>query len=213
MAQMTFATLTGGKSEPGSIKRWINFDLIEADEVLRDAEAYIAGAMRVREMKATASVTVALHAQTASLPTGFLDPIGLLNPDGSKIDLLDVGALLRWRQRDGNNETIRQPTFLFYAIADEIMHFDVAAETAMTLTMSYWRRPPALSVSNQTNFLTERFPGLLRAACLMHAADYRSDDEKYVRYKARCDELIARANTEADLALKGAIFPVEIADA
>lgn len=213
MAVMTYTTLTGAKNTAGSIKHWINFDLIEPDEILRDAEAYIYGAIRTREMRSIASIAVTLGGSTAALPTGFMEPGVLLHPDNERIRLTTIDNLARKRLRDGDDVLIRAPYFTWYAIADELLHFDVAAEAAITLTYTYYKRPAALSEANQTNFLTDRYPGLLRAACLMHAADYRSDDEKYARYKMRCDELMARASAEADLALRGAEYPVEIMDA
>jgi hypothetical protein len=210
---MTFSTLVASKDTVGSIKRWLNFTLVDSEELLSDAQAYIWGAMRVREMSRASTLAVAAAADSVAIPSDLLDPGVLLNEDGSKIELTSAIALMRFRQRETDGTTSEASFFSMWAMDRSLILFDAKADAAKSLPFVYTARPEALSASNETNFLTDRYPGILRAACLMHGASYRSDDEKYARYKMQADELIARANTEADLALRGAIFPVEIVDA
>ena len=209
MAAFDYGTLTGPKTVPGSIRSWVNYELIDVEGVLLDAQAYICGGLRTREMRASATVTIAEDAVSAALPDGFLDPIKLILPDGSAIGPRDEGELLTLQQRQEDG-TLYPGRPAVYAIWDEALQFDVAAEQAFACQFLFFKRPALLSRTAQTNFLTTRYPNLLRAACLMHAADNMHDEAEYARWKARADELIGRANVETDLARRGADYGVSV---
>jgi hypothetical protein len=198
-----YGTLTGPKSTLGSIRSWVNYELVDVEGVLLDAQAYIYGALRTREMRATAAFSLALNDQTEPLPTGFLEPIKLIYSTGETIEPKEESELIV------NRGEIQSGQPFEYAIYDELFQFEVKADAAYTGTILYWKRSTYLGAQNRTNFLTTRYPNLLRVACLMHAADMVADSE-YERWKKRTDELIGRANVEADLARKGADYTVSV---
>jgi hypothetical protein len=200
-----YGTLTGTKSAVGSIRSWVNYELIDVEGALLDAQAYIYGALRVREMRSLATVAIEAGAFSAPLPPGFLEAIKFQLPNGDEIQPKDEADLLELQMRDDDGE-LEESEPSAYAIWDEAFQFDAKSPFAYPARLLHHRRLPYLGRQNQTNFLTTRYPGLLRVACLMHAADGIQDDEQYARWKSRTDELIARANVEADLAMRGRDF-------
>src|SRR4051794_38180137 len=82
---MTFPILAGPKSQPGSLRSWLNYQLLDAEGCLLDAQAWIvnAGGMRCREMRASAQPTMTSGVESTVLPSGFLDPISLVYRDGN----------------------------------------------------------------------------------------------------------------------------------
>ena len=70
-----------------------------------------------------------------------------------------------------------QPTY--FSIYDERINFDVAAFQQQLCRMDYYKSPVLLSSSNQNNFLTDRYPQLMRVACMASAADFMKDDAEF----------------------------------
>lgn len=207
---LDYGTLTGPKSTNGSIRYWVNYELLDVEGIILDAQAYIYGALRSREMKSVTPVTIAAGASTAPLPTDFLEPLRLqLTATGDALSPVDEAELLR-QQTTGDDGQIAVEIPTQYAIWDEALQFDTQAPTSLGAQLLYYRRPRTLGRQNQTNFLTTRYPNLLRVACLMHAADGLQDDQEYGRWKQRADELIARANVEADLVARGRDYSVSV---
>ena len=62
-----------------------------------------------------------------------------------------------------------------------------------------FRSKSALSGSNLTNFLTTRYPTLLRTACLFRGFDYKKEYEAADRNEKRLQTLIYDANAEYDM--------------
>lgn len=205
MTAFDYGTLTGAKSTPGSIRSWVNYELVDVEGALLDAQSYIYGALRAREMRASATVTISSAAVTAALPTGFLDPILFQHNDtGERIDPLTSEMLLSIRARDGSGNVFSGKPGA-YSIWDELLQFDAKADATYSATLLFYQRPIYLGASNATNFLTTRYPSVLRAACLMAAADMMDDTEEYARFAQRADQLIARANVENDLVHRGVV--------
>ena len=68
----------------------------------------------------------------------------------------------------------------------------------------------ALSASNETNFLTNRYPQLMRTACVTAAADFQKDDGEYQKGYARLQTLIQAISIENDGQLRGMELDPEI---
>jgi hypothetical protein len=91
----------------------------------------------------------------------------------------------------------------WYAIWDEAIHFDQAFFQQSLCKLGYYKSPPLLSSSNLTNFLTNRYPQLLRTACMAAAADFMKDDVEYQKSMARLQALVERVNIENEMYLRG----------
>lgn len=207
---MNYGTLTGPKSEKGSIRSWINYDPLDVEGVLLDAQAYIYGRMRVREMIASATVTLTAGSETAPLPDGFLDPLTLHVPAiGVELASQDPRELeaARFYNAAGTLET---GTPLDYSVFDELIQLQAKSDATYAARALFYKRPALLSRTNPTNFLCTRYPNLLRVACLMHGADQLQDDTEYTRWQKRTDDLIGGVSIENDLMARGRDYSVSV---
>jgi hypothetical protein len=203
---MNYGSLIGPKSDKGSIRSWINYDPLDVEGVLLDAQAYIYTALRCREMKSSATVTLTQGDATAPLPTSFLDPIAFILSDGSRLAPLDERELIENRMLLAASTV--QPAA--YSVFDELIQFDALPDAGYSGTMLYYKRPALLARTNPTNFLTTRYPNLLRVACLMHGADQMQDDTEYARWKDRCDSVIAMVSVENDMGARGRDYSTSV---
>ena len=216
---MDYNTLIGPKSTPGSIANYANYGLAPATEVLIDAQAVIYQRLRVREMRiGPMPLPLATGDITAPLPTGFLDPISVHDSLFCPIRQQDPESLLRKRFVNSKTGDFSFPDFnpqdfkttavwqqgvpYAYSIFGEFLQFDVAANAPMVYWMIYYGMPPFLGTSAppiNTNFLTTRYPHILRAGVLAAAADFRKDDADYQRCMQRLTGLIQDAKVQDDL--------------
>lgn len=206
---MRYSLLVAPKSEKASIRYWINHSEIDAEGVLRDAQAYIYGAMRTREMRARSLFNLTIGQEQDDLPARFLDPIHFLYRDGAgDIQLTDTGSLERLRAYETAG-TVPPGRPQAYSLDGTLMRYDFKPTTAWPVLFQFYQRPVWLGPGVETNWVTERYPNVLRAACLMGANDIRQETVESKKWKAATDELIARANIENDYELRGARFGSE----
>lgn len=205
---MTYDALTAAKTNPGSIAYRLNWSLLPIEDVMEDAQAFIYGNLRTREMRASATLTIALNASSVALPSGFLDPLGLFDERGDEIHLWDERNLTKKRRFDSAG-ALTVGRVSVYGIFNEAVNFDVRSNKAVSYTMLYYKRPDNLGPSNQTNWLTTRYPNVLRAALMAYAYDARKEELEFRTYLAQAVALIQAANEEADLSRRGSDFPVE----
>jgi len=203
---MSYTTLTGAITATGSIKRWVNNPTIDADEVLADAEAEIYSRLRVREMRTSATLTTAQGDLYVALPTGFLDPISLKDRFFEDLILEDMDGLIGRRVNDEDG-VLEQSEPGYYAIWDERIQFNCAMDDTRSFSLLYYKTPTALGASNTTNFLTNRYPYLLRAACIKHASMFLKDAEEEQKSAARMEQFLAQIATNDDLTYRGSSPP------
>lgn len=200
---MDYSTLVAEKSVSGSIKDWLNYERIPAEAILTEAQAWIYGRMRHEDMVREASVAIALGASSAAKPDGFLDPIHLGIP--GYVPTLAYRDRERFRAMLALDQDGALPAGMptAYARFRDTLAFNTEADQAYTAHAVFYGTPEALSVDNETNFLTDRYPTLLRRACLMFAAENRKEWDLRDRYERSCMADIQTINVENDLALRG----------
>lgn len=93
-----------------------------------------------------------------------------------------------------------------WAIWDEQIKFDVGFDTATRFKLVYYRSPTLLSASNLSNWLTVRYPMLMRKACQAAAADFMKDDVEYKKGIEALSALIQSTAAENDLIYRGTEF-------
>jgi hypothetical protein len=91
----------------------------------------------------------------------------------------------------------------YWAIWGEHIHFDTALSSPTMAVIQYYQSLPLLSGSNVNNFLTDRYPQLMRFACLASAADFMKDTDAYTREKSYLEELVQATSVENDGYLRG----------
>lgn len=200
---MDYTTLVADVSTTGSIKNWINYSRLDSDGILTEAQEWIYSRLRVRQMVTSANVTISSGAAAASFPSRYLDPIHFGIP----------GVVARITRRDiewfrtnlGWDDTAELPTGVptYWTDFDQTIQMDCLADQAYTAKMVYFARPAALSGSNLTNWLTERYPTLLRRVCLMFAAEARKEYDLYDRLEQRAMMMIQEVKVESDHAMRG----------
>lgn len=200
---MNYTTLVADKDTAGSIKYAINYSRIDAAGILQEAEAWIYARLRVRQMTAADDVAISSGASTATFPTGYLDPVHLAIPGYvPTVKLIDAE---RFRNGLGWDTDAALPEGLptRWADIEQTMHFDVRADQAYTAKLVYFKEPEALSASVETNFLTDRYPTLLRRVCLMFASEARKEYDLMDRSEIKALELIEQIKAESDLSYRG----------
>lgn len=205
---MTYSNLIDSKSNTESVAYWVNSTILPVTSILTDAQAFIYSQLRVREMRGYADLTVSVGTSWVELPTGFLGPIVLLDNYGVKIRLFEESMLWRARSFDSDGVIQRGPISR-YAIFDEKAQFDTGSDVATSFPYLYYKLPTALGTGNETNFLTTRYPHLLRQACVAMAYSFLKDFEAEKSALAKVVSFIQSANEESDLSRFGGDYPVE----
>jgi len=210
---VTYSGLLGGKTVAGSLKNLVNYERIDPATTITEAEAYIFGALRVREMRKVTTITqTAGTSKDASLPSDFLDPIlvvGYRNLGPLQNSTMEELIGRRRIYAEAEDGTLEESTQAYFAIFNDKINFDCVAEETVTYTMAYYGSN-ALSLTNETNFLTIRYPSILLAAVRYYAYLHMENDTEAGNWKKITDELIARANIETDFTLRGADFMVTV---
>lgn len=91
----------------------------------------------------------------------------------------------------------------WFGIWNENIYFDCSFSQQSLCRLQYYQSLPLLSNTNQTNFLTNRYPQLMRTACVTAAADFMKDDNEYQKGVTRLQNLVAQINIENDMYLRG----------
>jgi len=200
---MNYTTLVADATTAGSIKYAINYTRIDSAGILTDAQAWIYRKLRTFDMIATADVSIASGATTADFPADYLDPMHLGIPGVvPRIQLKEQEWFRTFLGWDSSAVLPEGPPTFWTNIARAIQ-FNTKADQAYTAKMVYFARPAALSVSNETNWLTDKYPSLLHRVCLMFAAEARKEYDAMDRAEARAMKEIEEIRVESDLALRG----------
>lgn len=204
MAAMNFNDLIGPKSRAGSLQNFVRYKPVPAAVVLEDAQALIFSQLRVREMRASTTLTLALNASSIALPTGYLDPISMQDREGWNVipdGYVSEDQLLRMRTYDVTWTTLDSGVPTKVAVFDEAFQFDCRSDSTVSrkLDLVFFKRLALLSAVAPTNFLTTRYPHLLRVAIQAGAAKFMKDTEEFQGREAELIALIQAANAESDL--------------
>lgn len=202
---ITWTVLTGSKDTEGSIANWVNRSDLPTTNILLEAEAWIYQHLRVREMITRTTLTVAAAAQSVALPDDFLDPITwTIYGDSYPLDYMSEDKLQESRDPDGVLVTGAPNQ---WAIIGSTIYVNCLCSTAQTGIFMYYARPAALSVSNETNFLTTKYPTLLRHACMAFAYEHMKDTGRAQQWMQTATLKLAEAKATADLVRRGQNIP------
>lgn len=90
------------------------------------------------------------------------------------------------------------------------LKFDQAFFQTTLCRLQYYQSLPLLSSTNQTNFLTNRYPKLMRTACMAAAAEFMKDDTEYQKWLARLQSAVESISVENDMQYRGMDLSPEI---
>ncbi len=196
---MDYTSLTGARTVDGSIRAWINNSTIPATTVLEDAEAYIYSRLRVREMTGTATGTIGSATDTIALPSDYLrlERLAITGEWAHELVRKDPATLERSYAWDQNGTRLDGIPAAYYT-RGTIAQLDCPANDAYPYHALYQARPLALGTGNLTNFLTERYPRMLRATCLAFANEWLQNAEGKQWWLTVAENEIARAQAESE---------------
>jgi hypothetical protein len=288
---MTYASLTGSKTQSGSIAGWVNYTLLDVPPIVDESQSLLYSILRCREMMTRLTFTMPQYSSSIELPTGFLDPIGrielssfstsvrhkdanfiqlnrvytelsgalgtnpftttsgsnmvavalanhgfnagsifyttgatasggvtiagtfpvtsIIDANDFNIDITNLGATPTGSGAGGGSavsytcDNLQAGLPAWYGIWDERIHFDMAFFQTGLCALQYYQSPPLLSATNQSNFLTNRYPRLLRQSCITMAADFMKDDVQYQKNLAALTAMVEQVNVENDMQYRG----------
>lgn len=200
---MSYTTLTGLKTVEGSIRNWVNDGTVPASVVLTEAEQFIYTRLRVREMRQLTEGTIADGDTSLTLATvapRYLEMI-TFNRAGDSKGIIRYFDEEQFEQRfvtdNLGNEYEGVPTEC--TVDGTTIRFNTEADQAYLYRLWYYARPEPLSVSNETNFLIEKHPKLIRHACLAHAYDFKKDMQSRDWHMKAAEMEIFEANKLVDI--------------
>lgn len=202
---ISYTTLTATKTTAGSIANWVSRSDLPTADILTEAEAMIYQDLRVEDMLTRTTLTLALAATSAALPSDYLG-LRSFTPYGWEAPMLYVPPEKMVEQVDDEG-TFASGTPTMFMVMGGTAYFDLATDEAITGRLLYYARPAALSVSNETNFLTIKYPTLLRYAILHLAYEHMKDQAQGQEYLAKFMAQLAKVKVADDLNKMGQWVP------
>lgn len=199
-----YTTLVADKSTAGSIKYWVNHDLVDAAGALILAQAWIYNRLRAAAMRDEVTVELDEGNYYEALPSGFLAPVSFKwRGDADPIRYVHENLLNRFRDEDGDPDAGRPQR---YAIFGDKFQFEVKADDDLTADVICYTTPAALSGANTTNFLTEKYPALLRAACTAYGYEDRKRFDEAKTQFLMAEAKLNEANAVEDIGRQGQVL-------
>ena len=164
MALNTYTTLKA------SIANWLNRSDLTAeiqDDFIKLTEADLNSKLRVRSMIAQVNITV--NAETADLPTDFLQIRNFYILSGQTKTPLVYTTPASMDTTSGTSTTGLPTTF---TILGDTLRFSPKPDATYTAVMNYFKKFPALSSTVSTNFILQNHPAIYLYGSLFHAANF-----------------------------------------
>ncbi len=194
MSVSTFAELQA------AINEWLHRNDLTAssDTFIALAEERFNRTLRLNAFSAVQQISIGVGQDSVALPADF-----------QEVRLVTNGRD-RWRQvtpEQMSEMTALQCQEKAYAIYGEELHIPYEASDDVDLVISYWTRIPALSNSNTSNWLLEKYPSAYLWAALSEAAIYAVKPQQGAVYENRSTQSLAeikaaeKANEYGDVLL------------
>ena len=153
-----------------SLANWLNrSDLTTeiGDDFIKLTEADLNSKLRVRAMIAQVNITV--DAETAALPTDFLQIRNFYILNGQTKTPLVYTTPASMDTTSGTSTTGKPTTF---TILGDTLRFSPKPDATYTAVMNYFKKFPALSSTNATNYILASHPAIYLYGSLFHAANF-----------------------------------------
>ena len=153
-----------------SLANWLNrSDLTTeiGDDFIKLTEADLNSKLRVRSMIAQVNITV--DAETESLPTDFLQIRNFYILSGQTKTPLVYTTPASMDTTSGTSTTGLPTTF---TILGDTLRFSPKPDATYTAVMNYFKKFPALSSTNATNYILASHPAIYLYGSLFHAANF-----------------------------------------
>lgn len=197
---INYQILVANRETDGSIRQWLNDSRAPSTTILAEAEAWIYQRLLVREMLKTHSVTqVAINQTTVALPSDFKNRFFFMFTGTEKFipaprTLPQVLGAFQYKA-DGSRTTGKPQV---WAIDESNIVFDRQTDKAYDFLHKYYGQPTSLGPNNQTNFLTSKYPKLLRMVYSMIGFEWKKDTQQKIYYANLAEQEIIAANQQSD---------------
>jgi hypothetical protein len=192
-----YATLIAAKTTEGSIRNWVNREDIAATNILIEAQALIYEKFRAREMMTDAAFVFDEGFNVEALPADFLDPIQYVPYTWG--EALPYYHEQHFQIQRDSSGTLVSGTPSGWTIIGVGAYVDVAVTEDFGGRLMYYALPANLGSGNSTNFLTVRYPTLLRVACMCKAFEHMKDTARAGEYLKMTLLAIQQAMASNDL--------------
>jgi len=180
---INYTTLIGDTTVDGSIAKWLNHSAIAsvADTIVVEAESAIYRSLRHWRMLTSTTGTLTANTQgvtqinTLALPADYLEDkvLYITGTNYQKMTRRTMEEIIASYSYASNGYLIvQQPMWYFNDQSNFV--FDSASDQAYPYLLYYYQQPASLSTSG-TNWLTQFYPRLLRAACCAAATEFMKD--------------------------------------
>ena len=162
--------LTNYTELKASLANWLNrSDLTTeiGDDFIKLTEADFNSKLRVRSMIAQVNITV--NAETAALPTDFLQIRDFYILSGQTKTPLVYTTPASMDTTNGTSTTGKPTTF---TILGDTLRFSPKPDATYTAVMNYFKKFPALSSTVATNYILGSHPAIYLYGSLFHAANF-----------------------------------------
>ena len=210
---MDWTTLTAAKGTAGALADWVSSSQIQnsAATIIQEAESEIYRRLRHWQMiSAPTTGTMTAGNDYVALPAQFLEPITFWITGVNQMEIIQkpIQEVLAAWSYDGSGNRIQQQPCIYY-FDSAAFRFDSQADQAYPYAVTYYAQPLPLSSSNTTNWVTNTYPRMFRAALMMQACEWIKDagqDGMTKEYWAQLlQDEIAKAQEESDRSRRGVI--------
>lgn len=177
-----------------SIQNWIDRPDLSAAQIqdfIALGEARIYRDARIRAMEAALSDTIA--SGVIAVPADYV---------AMKVAYVDGSPTTKLTRQDADYIYRKYPTRSsdtkpkYFAQEGGNFIFGPYPDSAYTIKGTYYKRLPALSASNTTNWFTSNAPDVLLFASLAEAWSFIGDDEQEAKYDNRYQKAVNMVNLE-----------------
>ena len=153
-----------------SLANWLNrSDLTTeiGDDFIKLTEADFNSKLRVRSMITQVNITI--NAETVALPTDFLQIRDFYILSGQTKTPLVYTTPASMDTTSGTSTTGKPTSF---TILGDTLRFSPKPDATYTAVMNYFKKFPALSSTNATNYILASHPAIYLYGSLFHAANF-----------------------------------------
>jgi hypothetical protein len=154
------------------------------------AESRLARELRTRKMLVVARTDTVAGEETIGLPSDFLEmrDVHLRTTPASPVTYLSPNSFYTIARTTDSGKPLN------YTVLSSEMQFAPIPDTAYSVQMLYYYKPPVLSSTNSSNVFLANYPDALLYAALGEAEPYLMNDARLQTWGALYDRAISTIN-------------------
>jgi hypothetical protein len=205
---MDYNTLIGAGTTAGSLANWANSTAVTgaAPTILEEAQGWVYSRLRHWQMITSTSGTATASTTALTLPTNFLEDKKLRITGTAAMTLTrkPLQNVIDAQTYDSTGARVANAPS-YYANDGSNLQFDTMTDQAYPFTLWFYGRPALLGTASasSTNFLTGKYPRLLRCAAMIGVCEFMKDngagayDKSY--WETEAEKELSNAQRESDM--------------